>query len=164
MSKSVHRKIPTVYIETTIPSYLTARPSADLEKHYRQLKTREWWDEVLPKVDPVISEFVLNEARNGNPDAAKRRLEALQGFRVLDQTEEVITLAQEIQLKLKIPNRAKLDAFHLAIAVVYQVDYVLSWNFEHIVGATVRRPFAEIGEKLGLVMPMLCTPEELMEV
>lgn len=155
---------PTVYIETTIPSYLTARLSSNLEKYYRQLKTREWWDEVLPKVDPVISDFVLIEARGGDPEAAKRRLEVLRELRVLDQTTEILALAHEIQLKLKIPHRARLDAVHLAFAVVYQVDYVLSWNFEHIVGAPVKRPFAELGDKLGLVMPVLCTPEELMEV
>ncbi|MGK5084424.1 hypothetical protein WDW37_14110 [Bdellovibrionota bacterium FG-1] len=66
--------------------------------------------------------------------------------------------------EFKIPHRARFDAFHLAFSVVYQVDYVLSWNFEHVVGAPVKRTFAEIGKELDLVMPTLCTPEELMEV
>lgn len=162
--RTAGRKKPTVYIETTIPSYLTARLSTDLEKYYRQLKTREWWDQVFPRVDAVISDYVLDEARDGDPDAAKRRLEALRGIQILDQTDEIVTLARELQIKLKIPQRARLDAFHLAFAVVYQVDYVLSWNFEHIVGAPVKRTFAEIGHELDLVMPTLCTPEELMEV
>ena len=161
--KPAQRK-PTVYIETTIPSYLTSRPSTDLEKYYRQIKTREWWDNIFPRVEAVISDYVLDEARDGDPDAAARRLEALQSVRILDLTDEVGELARELQLRLKIPHRARRDAFHLAFSVVYQVDYVLSWNFEHIVGAPVKRTFSEIGQELGLVMPTLCTPEELMEV
>ena len=158
------RKKPVVYIETTIPSYLTSRLSTDLEKYYRQLKTRDWWEKIFPKIDAVISDYVLDEARDGDPVAASRRLEALRGIKILDKTDEIVTLAQELQIKLKIPERAKFDAFHLAFSVVYQVDYVLSWNFEHIVGASVKRTFDDIGKELSLVMPTLCTPEELMEV
>ncbi|MGK5088713.1 type II toxin-antitoxin system VapC family toxin [Bdellovibrionota bacterium FG-2] len=158
------RKKPTVYIETTIPSYLTSRFSTDLEKYYRQVKTREWWDKVFPKIDAVISDYVLDEARDGDPDAASKRLEVLRGIKILDKTDEITTLARELQIKLKIPPRARVDAFHLAFSVIYQVEYVLSWNFEHIVGAPVKRTFAEIGKEFNLVMPTLCTPEELMEV
>jgi hypothetical protein len=135
-----------------------------LEKYYRQLKTREWWEKVFPRIDAVISDYVLDEARNGDPEAAQRRLEVLRGVRILDKTNEIETLARELQIKLKIPHRARIDAFHLAFSVIYQVEYVLSWNFEHIVGAPVKRTFAEIGQELDLIMPTLCTPEELMEV
>lgn len=159
-----NKKRISVYIETTIPSYLTSRLSTDLEKYYRQIKTRDWWERIFPKVDAVISDYVLDEARAGDPDAAKRRLEVLRGIKILDKTDEITVLARELQFKLKIPPRARVDAFHLAYAVVYQVDYVLSWNFEHIVGGPVKRTFAEIGQQLGIVMPTLCTPEELMEI
>jgi predicted nucleic acid-binding protein len=157
-------KKPTVYIETTIPSYLTSNLSTDLEKYYRQVKTREWWDKVFPKITPVISEYVLLEASKGDPAAAKRRLEAIRGVYELQTNEEVQILAKEIYTRLKIPKRAQLDAFHMAIAVVHQVDYLLSWNFEHIVGAPVKKTFAEIGNELEISMPILCTPEELMSL
>ena len=158
------RKRLTVYIESTIPSYLTARPAKDLVKRYRQLKTREWWDAVFPKVDAVISDYVLDEIRVGDPDAARRRLEVLQGIQVLAPIDEITPLAHKLQSKLQIPQRAQLDAFHLAFAMLYEVDYVLSWNFEHIVGGPVKKPFAEVAQELGLSAPTLCTPEELMEV
>jgi hypothetical protein len=164
MQKKILKKKPTVYIETTIPSYLTSRDSKDLDKLYRQMKTREWWEKVLGRVDPVISDYVLMEARKGDPIAADKRLAVIKTFRKLEMTKEVSELANEIQHKLKIPHKARIDAFHLAISVVYQVDYVLSWNFEHIVGAPVKRTFAEIGQELGVAMPILCTPDELMGV
>ena len=157
-------KKPTVYLETTIPSYLTSRLSTDLEKYYRQVKTRQWWENVYPRVDSVISEYVLIEARKGDPEAAKKRITAIENVKRLDTSPEVIILAKELSVRLKIPKRAQLDAFHMAIAVTYEVDYLLSWNFEHIVGAPVKRTFAEIGSELGIVMPTLCTPEELMDI
>jgi len=70
-------KKPTVYIETTIPSYLTARPSSDLDNYYRQAKTQEWWTKVLPKVEPVISEYVIREASKGDVEAARKRFKRL---------------------------------------------------------------------------------------
>jgi len=75
-----------------------------------------------------------------------------------------VRLAKRFEKELSIPIKAQTDALHLACAVIYRVDYVLSWNFEHIVGAPVKRTFTEIGQELGLVMPTLCTPEELMEI
>jgi hypothetical protein len=162
--RATSKKKPTVYIETTIPSYLTSRRAKDIDKIYKQQVTQEWWEKALPLVEPVISTYVLEEVSGGDPEAAKRRIESLKGFRLLPTTDEVSELASELRRKLKIPERARIDSFHLAIAVVYRVDYVLSWNFEHIVGAPVKRTFAEIGQELDLVMPTLCTPDELMEV
>lgn len=155
-------KRPKIYIESTIPGYLTARPSRDIIKLARQRLTRAWWREILPAVDPVISGFVLQEIRRGDPDAARRREAAIAGFEILDESPLVEEIAGLLIKKLHVPKKAHLDAYHLAISVVYQVDYVLSWNFDHIVGAPVRRTFAEIGRELDLVMPTLASPEDFL--
>ena len=155
---------PTVYIETTIPSYLTARPSKDLDTYYRQMKTIDWWAKVLPHIDPVISEYVLREAQKGDNEGSKKRLDAIKKFRVLEETQEIVLFAKKLERALSIPIKAQTDALHLACAVIYRIDYILSWNFEHIVGAPVKRTFSEIGRDLEIVMPTLCTPEELMEI
>ena len=143
---------------------MTARPSNDLDNYYRQVKTREWWAKSLPKVEPVISEYVIREISKGDPEAAQKRLEAVKDFSVLEETKELVRLAKRIEKALFIPIKAQTDALHLACSVIYRVDYVLSWNFEHIVGAPAKRTFAEIGHELGLVMPTLCTPEEMMDI
>ncbi|MCZ2142012.1 MAG: type II toxin-antitoxin system VapC family toxin [Ignavibacteriales bacterium] len=153
---------PKVYIESTIPGYLTSRPSRDIVKLTRQRFTKIWWKDILPTVDPVISDFVLQEIRRGDPDAARRREAAITNFEVLDSSPLIEELAQLFIGKLKIPQKAHLDAYHLATSVVYQVDYVLSWNFDHIVGAPVKRTFAEIGKELDLLMPTLATPEDFL--
>lgn len=156
-------KKPTIYIESTIPSYLTARDSRDLLKLSRQIATRQWWDLILPDYDPVISEYVTQEIRDGDPHAAKLREKAIQDFKVLKTDDQVERLAKVILKRIHIPKKAELDAYHLAISVTHKIDYVLSWNFEHIVGPPVRKTFAEIGMELQIPMPTLCTPFDFLK-
>jgi hypothetical protein len=85
---------PTVYLETTIPSYLTARPSNDLAKAARQVATRMWWDTQRSKYACFVSQLILDEAGRGDPAAAKIRLEVLAGIPRLDLTDEALGLAR----------------------------------------------------------------------
>jgi predicted nucleic acid-binding protein len=154
---------PTVYIETSIISYLTARPSRDLIVAGHQQMTLDWWDNVRPQVDCFISPFVIEEASRGDQDAAQRRMAAITGFAVLEVNEEVRELAQKYFQAINLPDKAKLDAFHLATAVWYGMDYLLSWNCKHIASGRVRKILVEINDGLGIRTPVICTPEELME-
>ena len=155
---------PTVYIETTVISYLTARPSRDLLVAGHQQITAEWWEDVRPRVDCFVSPFVVQEASRGDSTMAARRLEAIAEIPVLAQDEAVDELAQKYFEKLDIPERAKLDTFHIAIAVVYQLDYLLSWNCRHIASGQVQKMIQEMNAELDLRAPVMCTPEALMEV
>ena len=153
---------PSIYIESTIPSYLTARDSQDLMKLSRQIATRNWWSDHLHQYSPIISQFVLQEIRKGDKSAAAKREDLLKGILVLETTDEVEILAKMLIERLRIPVRAKLDGYHLAIAVIYKIDFLVSWNFEHIVGPPVRKTFSEIGRELGIQMPTLCTPFDFL--
>jgi hypothetical protein len=66
--------------------------------------------------------------------------------------------------KLKIPDKAQLDAAHLAVACYYKMDYLISWNCKHIVSARIRKELETINNGLQIFTPIICTPEELMEV
>lgn len=155
---------PTVYIETTIISYLTARPSRDLIVAGHQKITADWWEDVQPKVDCFVSPFVIQEASRGDSAMAVKRLELLADIPVLAQNETVDELAQIYFAKMTIPERAKLDAFHLAMAAAYKMDYLLSWNSRHIASAQVQKRIQELNNELAMPTPVMCTPEALMEV
>lgn len=155
---------PTVYVETSIVSYLTARPSRDLIVAGHQQITIEWWDSVRPQVDCFISPFVIEEASRGDQEAAQKRMAALMGFTILKVNDEVRNLAERYFEAIDLPGKARIDAFHLAIAVWHGTDYLLSWNCKHIASARVRKILAEINETLSIHTPVICTPEELMEV
>jgi predicted nucleic acid-binding protein len=154
----------TVYIETTIISYLTAKPSRDLIVAAHQQITAEWWEHVRPETDCFVSPFVIQEVSRGDSEFADKRLAAISDMPVLALNEDVQGLANTYFDATNLPEKAKLDAFHLAIAVWYRMDYVLSWNCRHIASGRVQRMLHDINARLGVPTPVLCTPEELMEV
>jgi hypothetical protein len=153
-----------VYIESSVISYYAAKPSRDLIVAAHQQITHEWWEIVRPQVKCFISPFVIQEISLGDEEAAKKRNNAIRDFPVLELNREIQDLAQKYFAALKIPDKAKLDASHLAVAVWHEMDYVLSWNCKHIVSGKVKKVLEEINAKLNLKTPILCTPEELMEV
>ena len=154
----------SVYIETTVVSYLAARTSRDLIVAGHQQITLEWWEQVSPKFQCYVSEVVIEESKKGDTEISKKRLELISGFQVLAVNEEIKNLASQIFEKLRIPEKSRLDSFHLATACWYKMDYLLSWNCKHIVSGTVRKLLNEINEELKIHIPVICTPEELMEV
>ena len=155
---------PSVYIESTIVSYLTARPSRDLIVVAHQQITVEWWDDVLPQVDGFISPFVNQEISRGDPVIAQKRVDAMRDLPVLEINDEIQELAEKYFFAFEIPGRARTDAAHLAVAVWHEIDYLLSWNCRHIVSGRIKKLLEDINVVLGLKTPVLCTPEELMEV
>ena len=117
-----------VYLETTIPSYLTAWPSRDLIQAAHQQLTREWWEKRREQFELFISQVVLRECQAGDPTAAAARLEILQGLPLPEQTDEATKLAQALLQEVPLPERAAVDALHIAVAAVHGMEYLLTWN------------------------------------
>lgn len=152
----------TIYLETTVISYYTSKPSRDIIVLAHQEITREWWDKALKRYDAFVSEIVIEEAMAGDPEAAKKRLGILKRFSHLDLNPTVEKMAQVYVEKLKIAPRALRDAVHLAVASVHSVDYLLTWNCSHIANGEVIRKLMQINMSHGIKTPVICTPEELM--
>jgi hypothetical protein len=155
-------KTRRVYIETTIPSYLTARPSRDIVQAARQQLTREWWDVERRNYDLCISQIVLDEAAAGDAEAAQRRMAVIDTLPLLDLTFEVDGLAETIMQSGLLPTSASRDAVHIAVTAVHQVHFLLTWNCRHIANATIFRDLQHIILDAGYDVPVICTPEELL--
>jgi len=151
---------PRVYIETTVPSYLTARPSRDLIRAAHQHLTREWWDR-RGGFDLYVSRLVLLECGAGDPDAAAERMTALAGLPILDEAEAIITLADALIEGVPLPTKAAADAVHIATSAVHRMNYLLTWNCKHIANATLRSRVEAICRAARLEPPLICTPDEL---
>jgi predicted nucleic acid-binding protein len=152
-----------VYLETTIPSYLTAWLSRDLVMAGRQLTTREWWEKRRLEFEIFVSQVVLDEAARGDPDAAKRRLEVLVDLPLLEVSGNARSLAQELMERVTLPSKAAADALHIAIAAVNGMDYLVTWNCSHIANAELRRMIDLVCRDSGFEPPIICTPEELLK-
>ena len=153
---------PSVYIETTIVSYLVAGPTKDLVQAAHQQVTREWWA-VRDRFDLFVSAAVVAEARRGDVTAAARRLEVLRAIPQVSAGPGVGVLVQNLLRRGALPKNARVDAVHVAVAAVNGVDYLLTWNLRHLANAAIRGKIDEACRNAGLVPPIICTPEELME-
>jgi hypothetical protein len=151
-----------VYLETTIVSYLTAEPTRDVVHTAHQQLTREWWNR-RGRFNLFVSQIVITEAGGGNAEAASRRLAALEGIPSLAVTGEAADLAAQFVRAQAMPEKAAVDALHVAIAVVNGMDYVLTWNCTHIANAAIRDKIERTCREAGFESPVICTPEELME-
>ncbi len=151
---------PKVYIETSIPSYLTAWRSRDLVTAANQETTKEWWDH-RDQFDLYISALVIQEAGAGDPNAAKKRLEQLDDIPELDITEEAENFAEALIQKVPLPEKSRIDALHIAIATLSGMDYLLTWNCAHIANAVLRPKTEAVCREFGYEPPTICTPQEL---
>lgn len=154
---------PKVYIETSILSYLTARQSNDLRVAANQNTTHEWWEDRRGDFDIFISEFVTSEVSLGDPLIAQKRLDIAENLPTLNVTEAVRALAKKLVLEGPIPDKAEMDAYHIAVATVNGLEYLLTWNCTHIANAAMRPRIEEICRQQGFEPPIICTPQELME-
>src|SRR3972149_2038555 len=154
---------PTVYLETTIASYLVAAPTRDIIQAAHQQATHEWWMR-RDRFDLYVSGPVLAEARRGDAVAATRRLDALAGLPILSGHRGGRPLPNTLRRVGALPTKARLDAVHVAIAAVNGMDYLLTWNLRHLANAAIRGKIEEACRRAGIQPPSICTPEELMEV
>jgi hypothetical protein len=152
---------PTVYIETSIVSYLAAHPSRDLITAAHQQITHTWWQDHRQEFSIFASQVVLDESAAGDPQMAGKRLEILREVPLLEITPEVAELAAALITRLPLPPRAGADAAHIAVAAYHGMSFLLTWNCSHIANAVLRPRIEKICREQGYSAPVLCTPEEL---
>lgn len=154
---------PSVYIETTIVSYLTAWPSRDVVRLSRELLTREWSNEQRHRFDLYTSELVRRESSAGDPTAAVERLKSLEGIPLLGVSDRGLELAKRLATALSLPMRAQADAAHLAIAAVNGMSFLLTWNCRHLANGMLTDRIERGCRDAGFAPPRILTPEQLME-
>ena len=150
-------------METSVISYLTARPGRDLIASAHQELTREWWQRAASEFDLYASRLVVAEAQLGDPDAAAARLSVLEPVTLLSETAESRALASKLLMAGGLPRKAASDALHIAIATVHGMDYLVTWNCKHIANARMLRFVMQTCRAANFEPPVICTPEELIE-
>ena len=152
----------SVYIETSVVSYLVARPATNTLAHQWHVWTQDWWRLRRPVFECVISPEVLREAAEGDPEMSRLRLEALSTLTLLRRTPDVDELAVAFLAAGPLPAKAQADAVHLAVATVYRVEYLATWNLKHLANAVILSRLRPVAEQHGLLLPVVCTPLQLM--
>ena len=153
----------TAYLETSVLSYATSRPSRDLVTAARQQITRDWFATRANSYALFVSQLVAAEASGGDEGAAGHRAPLLDGLPRLAITQGAGTLAGQLVKSRAVPAQAAVDALHIAVAAVHGVEYLLTWNCKHIANATMRQAIGRACRAAGYEPPVICTPEELID-
>ncbi len=153
---------PRLYLETTIPSYLTARTSRDSATARHQRITIHWWNSWRTQFDMYVSHAVLEEAGAGNWQAADRRLRLLAHLPTLATDDRSAVLQARLMKHCGLPARALVDAEHVAVAAVHGMQFLLTWNFAHLINPQFASKIKTVCEAEGYSRPLLCTPEQLL--
>jgi len=151
----------TVYVETTIPSYLTAYPSRDIIICAHQQITIDWWANARKHYNLYISEAVIEEVKQGDVDAANKRLDAISDIPILAFNEDIRNLVHLYEKKLGLPKKARTDLIHISFAVAYEIDYIATWNCSHLANCVINRKLQKLNDELNRFTPLIATPEEL---
>jgi hypothetical protein len=152
---------PTVYLETSVVSYLAARVSRDLTVASHQQITQDWWD-LRSQRSLYVSARVHREAGAGDTIAAMRRTDLLKGVPVLELSAAAVDLATRLLIGAALPKNAQEDALHIALAAINGIDFLLTWNCKHIANAAKRPIIEAVCRQAGYEPPIICTPEELL--
>ena len=152
----------TIYIETSVVSYLTARPTGDLLAAAWQKITVDWWDMQRNRFGLYTSDVTVEEAGRGNSEAGALRVGALSGIPILPTTEAVVGLSKALLQGRALPAKALNDALHIAVSAVHGIDYLLTWNCRHLDNAETKPVIRSVCAIHGYTSPEICTPQELM--
>lgn len=151
----------TVYIESSVISYLTSRPNRDIIIAARQAITLDWWENHRHRFQLCISILVEEEISRGDATAAQLRLEKIAEIPNLAISDEAVRIAEWLLNAGAVPKGSEEDALHIGIAAAQGADFLLTWNFKHINNAEIKTAIVQIVESCGYVCPQLCSPEEL---
>jgi predicted nucleic acid-binding protein len=152
-----------VYVETSVISYLTARPSRDIIQLGRQQLTATWWER-RKKWELFLSPPVLDEAGQGDAEASIRRVIIARQLFLEPILPEAEKLASSLVAQNLIPVSVLTDALHLALAAVHKADYLLTWNQRHLDNMDTRFKIEKFIENKGYSPAVVITPERLLEV
>jgi hypothetical protein len=152
-----------IYLDTTIVSYLTARLSRQTSIARHQLITRDWWDNYRHRHVLWISDVMLGEARAGDVVESMARLDALAEIEQVAADVQSERLAKKLVGNGRLPEKAGMDAMHVAIAATNSIPLLLTWNCKHLANPFIHRKIVQVCAAEGFPCPEICTPEHLME-
>lgn len=148
-----------LYFDTSVPSnFYDTYPAEQVAM------TRLFWNETLSLFKPYISPVTLQEIKN-TPKLVKRQqiLNLVNTFSVLREAKEVVLIAEDYINNHLIPKQNISDAFHVAFASFYKIDYLVTWNIKRMASPESRNRIFGFNVSKNLFIPIIATPQELIK-
>ena len=152
----------TVYLETTVIGHIAGRLHPAATVLSRQQSTREWWSTARTRYRLLVSDLVLAECEDGDSTAAKERLEVISGIELVRTTDAAKWLAAQLIAAHAMPKSEPRDALHIALAATNGIEFLVTWNFKHIMNPNTQHLIEYVCQEAGIVSSVICTPEQLL--
>jgi predicted nucleic acid-binding protein len=151
----------SVYIETTIPSFYH-EVRAEPVMIARREGTQRWWTAEARRYDLFTSAIVLAELEEGDYPGKEEAIRLVADLPLLDVVPEIERIVQAYAARQLMPRADLGDAYHLAIASYYGMDFLLTWNCRHLANANKVQHLRVVNTELGLAVPIVTTPDLLL--
>ena len=149
-------KTPTLYLDTSvIGGYYDAEWMQDTRELWRQAKEGNW-----KLVTSVITERELLAAPLAVRDLFEETFPNAEVL--LPETGEADDLAHEYLKASVVSERYADDAMHVAICTVHRINFLVSWNFRHLVNVQREAGFNAVNLLQGYPMVSIVNPKELI--
>lgn len=148
----------SVYLDSTILSYLF--DERESIKMYVDI-TKKWWDQERQNFDVWISEETIAELSKGDYPNKTKIIECMSQISVLPSDAFLVSIAQVYLKNYLMPQTLTGDALHLAYASYYKIDFLLTWNCNHLANANKKQHIRIINSRIDLFTPEIITPLEL---
>ena len=152
----------SLYLDTTIPSYYYDQRE-ELGIRYRRKITKDWWTNEKDSFDLYISELVLVELQRGNYPQKEKVVRLVKDISILPIVPEIEVIVREYLKNYLMPKFDMGDAFHLAYSSFFKIDYLLTWNCNHLANVNKKEHIGVINRKLKLFVPEIITPLQLFK-
>ncbi len=152
---------PKVYIETTIPSFYY-EDRTEPEVIARKEWTRTWWDNRRKYYNVVSSAVVIDELQSGDYSKKEKSLDLISPLSLIPVQTEILEIVETYIQHKVMPTNPVGDALHLALASYHKCDFLLTWNCKHLANANKFQHIRRVNTMLGLFVPLLVTPIELL--
>jgi len=153
--------MPSVYIESTIPSFYFETRTARIVQTWRDF-TRQWWDKHRHNYRLVTSRFVLQELAETPSPKSTHCLDLIKEAEILNEPPGLRRVIQYYMANMVMPRDAMGDTAHLAMASMHGLDFLVTWNCRHLANANKARHISTVNARLGLTTPVITTPVMLL--
>jgi len=150
-------KKESIYLDTSVPSAYYDEGAKE-----RMEATIKFWKDVLPHYNTYVSEITVKELEDTKDENLKKKFrDLIKGFKVLKEKKAIKELAKAYVEKGIVSEKYIDDALHVAMASYYEISYLVSWNYEHLVKVKTRRLVNSVNILEGFKEIEIVSPLEL---
>ena len=154
-------RVPKIYLETSVLNFYFADDAPD-----KRADTIKLFEEIRQgKYEPYTSDFVIKELQDAPEPKQSNMLNLIKqyGIASLSLDDEAARMGSIYVAEGIIPAKYLTDALHIAATTVSNLDFIVSYNFRHIVKMKTITMTESVNIREGYKRIGIYSPTEVIE-